>query len=53
MQDLSYVLIMDNVAFILQMERKRSDYQTLLERHQTHYSCLDYITKCLEYAIFM
>lgn len=34
--------------FKSKMERKRSDYQTLLERHKTHYSCLDYMTRSLE-----
>ncbi|XP_060567958.1 NAD kinase 2, mitochondrial-like [Ruditapes philippinarum] len=34
--------------FKSKMERKRSDYQTLLERHKTHYSCVDFMTKSLE-----
>ncbi|XP_052775976.1 NAD kinase 2, mitochondrial-like [Mya arenaria] len=33
--------------FKAKMQRKRSDYQTLLERHLKHYSCVENMTKLL------
>ncbi|KAL4236084.1 NAD kinase 2 [Mactra antiquata] len=33
--------------FQQKMEKKRTDYQTLLERHKTHYYCLERMTKSI------
>ena len=37
-----------SLILFFQLERKRSDYNTLLERHETHYNCVELMKQSLQ-----